>query len=302
MQTECVIDNRAPPTNLCLREIAMLMSTQANRYAHQLLDARERSVQIPPLSASGKLSVADGYDIARSLLDIRIASGEVPVGRKIGFTNRKIAARYGIKAPIDASIWATMFDSTVRYTEDNHGIQSLKGAIQPRIEPEIVFMLGRAPAPDATIEELADCIEWMAHGYEIDVCPFPGWKFELVDAIAAFGMHGALILGEPRVLSAATRRNLGNTLANASVSLSCSAQPSFTLMAAGFGSDVLDNPVNALWQLHRQLQSQPQFNPLAAGEIITTGSWTDGYPVVRGQTWTTAFSGLSLAGLTVSFV
>ena len=190
----------------------------------------------------------------------------------------------------------------MRYTEDNHGVQSLRGALQPRIEPEVVFMLGRTPAPDANIEELADCIEWMAHGYEIDVCPFPNWKFEAVDAIAAFGMHGALILGEPRVLSAATRRNLGYTLANASVSLSCSAQPSFTLMAAGFGSDVLGNPVNALWELHRTLQNQPQFAPLAAGEIVSTGSWTDGYPVLPGQTWTTAFSGLSLAGLTLSFV
>lgn len=280
----------------------MLMSTQANRYAHQLLDARARCVQIPPLSGSAALTTADGYDIARSILDIRIASGEIPVGRKIGFTNRKVAARYGISGPIDASIWATMFDGTVRYTEDNHGVQSLKGALQPRIEPEIVFMLGRTPAPDASIEELADCLEWMAHGYEIDVCPFPNWKFEAVDAIAAFGMHGALILGEPRVLSAATRRNLGETLANASVSLSCSAQPSFTLMAAGFGSDVLGNPVNALWELHRTLQSQSQFAPLTAGEIITTGSWTDGYPVLPGQTWTTAFSGLSLAGLTLSFV
>lgn len=280
----------------------MLMSTQANRYAHQLLNARERSVQIPPLSTNGTLSIDDGYDIAKTLLDIRIASGEQPVGRKIGFSNRKIAARYGVKTPIDTSIWATLFDSTVRYTEDNHGIQSLKGAIQPRIEPEIVFMLGRTPAPDATIEELANCIEWMAHGYEIDVCPFPGWKFELVDAIAAYGMHGALILGEPRVLSAATRRNLGTTLANASISLSCSAQPSFTLMAAGFGSDVLGNPVNALWHLHQQLLQQPQFTPLAAGEIITTGSWTDCYPVVPGQTWTTAFSGITLAGLTLSFV
>lgn len=280
----------------------MLMSTQANRYAHQLLDARARSVEIAPLSSGATLTTADGYDIARSILDIRIAGGEVPVGRKIGFTNRKVAARYGISAPIDASIWATMFNDTVRYTEDNHGVQSLRGALQPRIEPEVVFMLGRTPAPDANIEELADCIEWMAHGYEIDVCPFPNWKFEAVDAIAAFGMHGALILGEPRVLSAATRRNLGYTLANASVSLSCSAQPSFTLMAAGFGSDVLGNPVNALWELHRTLQNQPQFAPLAAGEIVSTGSWTDGYPVLPGQTWTTAFSGLSLAGLTLSFV
>lgn len=279
----------------------MLMSTQANRYAHRLLDARARSITIPPFSSEGTLSLADGYDIARRILDIRIAQGEVPVGRKIGFSNRKIAAKYGISAPIDDLIWGTMFDKTVRYTEDNHGVQCLKGAMQPRIEPEIVFKLARAPAPDATIDELADCIEWMAHGFEIDVCPFPDWKFEVVDAIAAFGMHGALILGEPRVLSAATRRNLSEMLANASISLSCSAQPSFTLLAAGFGNEVLGSPLNALWQLHLRLQKQPQATPLAAGEIITTGTWTDAYPVVSGQTWTTAFSGLSLAGLTLSF-
>jgi len=276
----------------------MLMSTLANRYAHQLLDARVAAAQLPPLSSTGDLSITDAYDIAKSILNIRIAQGEKPVGRKIGFSNGRVASKYGLGTPL----WATMFDTTVRYTEDNHGIQSLNGAIQPRIEPEIVFMLGRTPAPDATIEELADCIEWMAHGYEIDVCPFPDWKFQEVDAIAAFGLHGALILGEPRVLSAATRRNLGATLANASVSLSCSAQPSFTLMAAGFGNEVQGNPVNALWQLHRQLQTQPQFSPLTAGEIITTGTWTDCYPVKPGQTWTTAFSGLSVAGLTLSFV
>ncbi|MBC7413679.1 MAG: 4-oxalocrotonate decarboxylase [Herminiimonas sp.] len=280
----------------------MLMSTQANRYAHRLLDARAHSILIPPLSAEGSLSIADAYDIARRILDIRIAQGETPVGRKIGFANRKVAVKYGVETATEDLIWGTMFDSTVRYTDDNHGVQSLKGAMQPRIEPEVVFKLARAPAPDATIDELADCIEWMAHGFEIDVCSFPDWKFEAVDAIAAFGMHGALILGEPRVLSAATRRHLGEMLANASVSLSCSAQPSFTLLAAGFGSEVLGSPLNALWQLHRQLHRQPNATPLAAGEIITTGTWTDAYPVEPGQTWTTAFSGVSLAGLTLSFV
>ena len=158
----------------------MLMSTQANRYAHRLLDARAGSVTIPPFSSEGSLSPADGYDIARRILEIRIAQGETPVGRKIGFSNRKIAAKYGINTPSDDLIWGTMFDTTVRYAEDNHGVQCLKGAMQPRIEPEIVFKLARAPAPDATIDEVADCIEWMAHGFEIDVCPFPGWKFATI--------------------------------------------------------------------------------------------------------------------------
>ena len=38
------------------------------------------------------------------------------------------------------------------------------------------------------------------------------------------------------------------------------------------------------------------------GEIITTGTWTEAYPVEAGQTWTSAFSGITLPGLNISFV
>jgi 2-keto-4-pentenoate hydratase len=299
----CVADNVVySPFNPAPREPVMLMSAQSTRYAHQLLAARSNSQQIPLLSENAALSLTDGYDIAKIILDVRVAQGEIPVGRKIGFTNRTIWPRYGIVHAIDKPIWAPVFDATVRYAEDNHGIQSLAGAVQPRIEPEIVFKLATAPAPDATIETIAECIEWMAHGFEIVVCPFPNWKFNAVDAIAAFGLHGSLIVGEPKVLSGATRRNLAAVLANASVSLSLSESETFTLCAAGFGSNVLDSPVHALWHLHQLLMHQPQFAPLAAGEIISTGTLTDAYPIEAGQTWTTAFSGVALPGLTISFV
>src|SRR4051794_8961566 len=156
----------------------MLMSTQASRYAHHLLDARAQAQLIPPLSSLAPLSVPDSYDIAKSLIDIRTAQGETMVGRKIGFANRKIWSRYGINDPIQAPIWTPLFDTTVRFTEDNRGLQSLQGALQPRIGPELVFKLARTPAVDATVEELAGCIEWMAHAFEIVICPFPDWKFE----------------------------------------------------------------------------------------------------------------------------
>ena len=276
----------------------MLMSTQANRFAHQLLESRANAQRLAPLSANHPLSIEDGYDIAKIVQDIRIAQGDIPIGRKIGFTNRTIWSKYGVKEPVRKPIWTPLFESTVRYTDGNRAVQSLKGALQPRIGPEIVFKLGKTPAPHADLEAVADCIEWMAHAFEVVVCPFAGWKFEVPDAIAAFGLHGALIIGEPRLLSPATRRNLGGVLANASLSLSCDD----ALRSAGFGSDVLGSPVHALWHLHQLLQSQPQFTPLAAGEIITTGTWADVLPIAAGQTWATAFSGASLSGLTVTFV
>jgi 2-keto-4-pentenoate hydratase len=280
----------------------MLLSAQANRYAHQLLHARAHAEQLPLLSKDGALSVADAYDIAKNIMDIRIAQGEIQVGRKIGFANRSIWSRYGETEPIDRPIWAPLFDTTIRYSNNNHGIQCLDGAMQPRIEPEIVFKLDQTPPPDATVETMGECIEWMAHGLEIVTCPFAEWKFNTADAIAAFGLHGTLILGEPKLLSSATRHNLAGMLATTSVSLSCSTDNAFTLRAAGFGSDVLESPVHALRYLHQLLQTQPQFPPLAAGEIIATGTLTDAYPIESGQTWTTAFSGVVLPGLSISFV
>jgi 2-keto-4-pentenoate hydratase len=279
----------------------MLMSDQANRYAHQLLDLRATAGRIKPLSISAGISIADSYDIAKNILDIRTAEGEVAIGRKIGFTERHHWPNHTGHEPAQP-IWAPMYDTTVRYAEDNHGIQSLKGAQQPRIEPEIVFKLGRAPGPDATLEDISESIEWMAHGFEIVVSPYPNWKFSTPDAIAAFGMHGVLIIGEPKMLSSASRRNLGAVLATASISMSVGRKGSFSLRGAGFGSDVLDSPVHALWHLHETLKTQPQFAPLAAGEIITTGTWTEAFPIEPGQTWSTAFSGVQIPGLTVSFV
>jgi 2-keto-4-pentenoate hydratase len=280
----------------------MLMSSQASRYAHALLDARAESRLLPLLSAEEPLSIPDAYQVASRITAIRTAQGETQVGRKIGFAINKDWDRYGVTDTVAEPIWAPIFDTTVRYAEDNHGIQSLAGALQPRIEPEIIFKLGTAPPPDATLDQVADCIEWMAHGFEIVSCPFANWEFTTADVIAAFGLHGTLIIGEPHVLSSATRRNLALLLTSSSVSLSCSTDQNAILRAAGFCNDILDSPLHALLQLHRLLQSQPNAAPLRAGEIISTGTWTDAYPIQAGQTWITAFSGIALQGLTVSFV
>ncbi len=276
----------------------MPTSFQAERYAHQFLQARAEAQSLAPISSTSNLSIADAYDIAKNLDTIRTAKGEVPVGRKLGFTNRNLWSKYGEKEAINGPIWSTLFDSTVRYLDDTYTTQSLAGAVRPRIEPEIVFKLGRTPPENASLDQLADCLEWMAHGIEIVVSPYPDWQFEAADAIAALGLHGTLLIGEPRMLSSATRHHLEQVLASASVSLSCDGH----LLAAGFGSNVLDSPLHAIWHLHQLLKTQTQFPPLSAGEIITTGTWTDAYPVQPGQTWSTAFAGLSLAGLSVSFV
>ncbi|MFZ6771104.1 2-keto-4-pentenoate hydratase [Undibacterium sp. SXout7W] len=291
----------------------MLSTSQAEQYAYQFLETRARSAFMMPLSietesngldhmkgSSGVngLTIDEAYLIMQHLDRIRKDEGEIAIGRKLGFTNRKLWPKYGAKEAIHAPIWSTLFDSTVRFLEHAVTYQSLEGAVQPRIEPEVVFKLGKTPDPDCNIEELADCLEWMAHAIEIVVSPYPEWKFEAADAVAAFGLHGTLLIGEPRMLSSASRQHLSEMLANASISLSCDE----SLLSAGYGSNVLDSPVYAIWHLHQLLKTQANFPPLQAGELITTGTWTDAYPVSAGQVWSTAFSGVQLPGLTVHFV
>jgi 2-keto-4-pentenoate hydratase len=277
----------------------MLLPAQATAYARQLLAARAASTTLPRLTDSEPLTTEDGYRIAEAVRRLRQEQGEQMIGRKLGFTNRKAWDAYGVSAPF----WAPLFDSTVRYARDNTGRQSLEGAVQPRIQPEIIFKLSRAPGSDATIVSIADCIEWIAAGFEIVCCPYPDWQFAAAEAIAAYGLHGTLIIGEPVTLSEASRRNLAAVLANTSVSLSCTNAEQTALRAAGFGSTVLDSPVHALLALHQLLQQNPGWPQLETGEVIATGTLTDAFPIVAGETWTTAFAGsLILPGLSVAFV
>ena len=242
------------------------------------------------------MSVEAAYDVSAEILRLRRAHGERPVGRKIGFTNRNIWAEYCVSRPI----WNYVYDSTVRYAHDDAGAQSLKGALEPKIEPEIVLCLKSEPRPGMGEEQLAECIDWVAHGYEIVQSLYPGWKFQGADTVAAFGLHGVLIVGTPRQVGtgAGLSRDLAKEMRSFKISLFCDGQ----LRDSGAGANVLGSPLLALEHLVEVLAHQPDHHRLEPGEVITTGTLTAAWPIKTGETWHTAFTGLDLPGLTVRFV
>jgi 2-oxo-3-hexenedioate decarboxylase len=265
--------------------------------AKELLAARARARQVPLYSeAVADFDTAMAYDVSAEILKLRMAAGETPVGRKIGFTNTNIWAEYGVDAPI----WNYVFDTTIRHAPDNHGVQSLKGATQPKIEPEIALRLRAAPRPGMSEQELADCIDWIAHSYEVVHSAFRDWRFRGADTVAAFGLHGVLIVGQPRHVRAAggMTRDLVKELKAFKVSLFCDGE----LREEGAGTNVLGSPLLALKHLVEVLAKQPRHKPLRAGEIITTGTLTAALPIRPGETWHTAFTGIDLPGLSVRFV
>ena len=49
------------------------------------------------------------------------------------------------------------------------------------------------------------------------------------------------------------------------------------------------------------LAVDPDNPPLSAGEVVTTGTLTDAWPVLPGETWRAEFSGAPLNPITIGF-
>ena len=239
------------------------------------------------------LDVATAYQRALAVRRLRIARGERPRGYKVGFTNRNIWERYGVHAPI----WGTVWDTTLSFCGGT-GEVSLAGTCQPRLEPEAVFGIGARPPPHASIDELLECVEWVAPGFEVVQSHQPGWKFVAADTVADGGLHGRLLVGQKVPVSqvGADAKAFEQRLATAGVVL-CRGKE---VVERGVGANVLDGPLHALRHFLQSLRECPGAPDLQPGDVVTTGTWTDAWPVAAGQRWVAQFDP-PLSRLEVSF-
>jgi 2-oxo-3-hexenedioate decarboxylase len=262
--------------------------------AQRLLAADAAGTTLDPITASAPSFDMDAaYDVLSEIASARRSDGWSPVGRKIGFTNRTLWELYGVDAPM----WAHVWDRTLVRATDGVAEVDLTSLVQPRIEPEVVFGLAAPVPPDGDAAAILSAVEWIAAGFEIVRCPYPGWRFALPDCCAAFGLHGRLVVGTPVALDDARRDALADTLTSFEATLHRGDE----VVDRGVGANVLDSPALALGHLARVLSSQSLHPQLAAGEVITTGTITDAWPVAAGETWSSAYGALGIEGLTVTF-
>lgn len=255
--------------------------------AADILAALDAGRQIEPLSARvPDFDAAAGYAVAAALRGLRIARGERPVGRKIGFTNRNIWAEYGVYEPL----WGDVYDGTLHSIAPSATVR-VSHLPEPRIEPEIVLGLGRDLLPDMTVGDIAQSVDWVAHGFEIVQSIFPGWRFGVADCIADGGLHGALFVGPRRLIRDDERSGLAATLSAIRVELSRNG----AVVDSGTGANVLDGPVQALAHLAKVLAGDRINPPVRKGELVTTGTLT-------GERWSTKIDGFDLPGLSVEIV
>jgi 2-oxo-3-hexenedioate decarboxylase len=258
-------------------------------WAAEAIDALGTGRQIAPFSSrQPNFTVDDAYRVTAAVRRLREARGAQPVGRKIGFTNRTSWPDY-------APMWGYVYDRTMHGLTDIEQTYPLTGLTEPRVEPEIAFRLAVAPMPGMDERTLLGCIDAVAHGFEVVQSIFPGWRFTASDAVAAFGLHGALLLGPWHPVD--NKEEWHRTLSTFELDLQCNRAD----VDHGRASHVLGGPLTSLRHLVDLLASDIVNPPLAAGEIITTGTLTRVPPVAPGQTWTTTLTGIPLEGIEVRF-
>jgi 2-keto-4-pentenoate hydratase len=270
----------ADPSNMPIADIAGESFAAFNSGGRQLTPF---STRYPDLTMD------DAYRITAIANQMRIAQGYKPVGRKIGFTNRRLWDEYGVHAPN----WGYVYDRT---THDISAPLPLAPYSAPKIEPEIMFGLAAAPSRGMDDAALLSCIAWIAHGFEIVQSIFTDWKFSPADTVAADALHAALLIGPRHDVGSRAAQWL-RTLRAFEIELYCNGE----LMDRGQALNVLEGPLSTIRYLIDLLARDPNNQPLAAGEIISTGTLTRAFPVRPREIWTTKLKGIELEGATLRF-
>ncbi len=269
--------SKPTPADLTPKDPASKDINELASVAREVADSIVTGAQITPFSMRG--TPLDPDAAYRAAAELRRLRGGRVVGRKIGFTNRGIWKRYGVSSPM----WGDVFADTRIELGGQGTAVALSGLAEPRLEPEIALGLAKAPRADMDLIELGDCVGWVAPAFEIVQSIYPGWRFDIADCIVAGALHGRLLLG-PCV--SAQSLDL-ERLPEIAVTLCKDGEK----VENGVGANALDGPIHALAHLVALLETDPHNPQLAAGEIVSTGTLTDAWPIAPGQTWSAQYRG-----------
>ena len=136
-----------------------------------------------------ELDVETGYMLQALSLEKRLARGEKLIGVKLGLTSRAKQQRMGVDTPFVA--WLT--DAMILPAGDPVPQDKL---IHPRIEPELVFVMGeRLEGPGLTGAQAMAAVASVHAGAEVIDSRYKDFKFAAGDVIADNASSGAFVTG-----------------------------------------------------------------------------------------------------------
>ena len=241
----------------------------------RLAQARQERRPCPPVrDLLGEEDIESAYRVQEQLVAREEAAGARRVGRKIGLTSTAVQQQLGVDQPD----FGTLLDSMAA---DQHCPVPAGVLLQPRIEAEIAFVLGRdILSADPQPDEVADAVEVARAALEIVDSRVAGWDIRITDTVADNASSGMFVLGDEAVGL--------DSLCPADVSMELRRDGE--VVSTGSGRACLGDPLLALRWLAATAASLG--SPLRAGEIVLSGALGPMVPVSPGETYTAHLSGL----------
>lgn len=204
-----------------------------------------------------ELDLDIAYQVQDEILCRRVESGESVVGVKLGLTSRAKQQRMGVDSPSTA--WLT--DRMILPSGAPLVVSDL---IHPRVEPEIVFVMGSPlTGPGVTAVRAMEAVSHVYCGLEIIDSRYKDFKFTLPDVVADNASSALFVVGgrarRPDELDLALE--------------GCLLEIDGEVVDSAAGAAVQGHPAEAL-ALAANALAKRQLT-IEAGWIVLTGGMTD---------------------------
>ena len=255
----------------------------AEHYARLLREAEASKKSIAALRTDiGIKDLEFAYSIQKINTDLKLESGAVPTGKKIGLTSFAVQEQLGVDQP----------DFGVLFKEmelENGSKVSFSELMQPKIEGEIAFVLKADLTKEkATLEEVKAAVDYCLPALEIVGSRIENWNIRITDTIADNASASHYVLGTEGV----SLHSLD--LENCKMALYKNGE----LASEGSGKACMDSPLNAmLWLANKMVEIG---SPLKAGEVVLSGALGPMVAVNAGDEFKLQIGGFSPCAIKIA--
>lgn len=263
-----------------------LTSAQLEDAASRLDEAERTRQAISQLSAAyPAMTVDDAYAVQRTWVAAKIATGQRPIGRKVGLTSKAMQRLVSIDEPDHGVLLDSMLIA------DGEVIPGDR-FITPRVEIELAFVLGESlSGPDCSVHDVLRATEYVVPSLEIidarilRVDPQTGRTRTVIDTISDNAANAGIVLGgSPVRTDDIDLRWQGGLLYRNGV-----------IEESGLAASVLGHPARGLAWLANRVHSYNE--RLEAGHVVLSGAFAAAVDARPGDQFHADFGRLGSVGV-----
>jgi 2-keto-4-pentenoate hydratase len=237
--------------------------------------ARAQATRVPCAPVRDLIGTDDlpaAYAVQQGLVQGRLAGGVSIVGRKIGATSKAVQDQLGVDQPDFGYLLSDMDVSSGALP--GGGPISMRTLVQPRVEAEVAFRLGKdidVAEEEITLALVRDAVEVALPALEIVDSRIADWNIKFTDTVADNASSGLFVVG-------ADAKPLTEV---EPVDVVMSLSINGDVRSSGNGAACLGDPLEALRWL--AVQAARFGDPLRAGHLILSGALGPFVPFAPGD-------------------